>query len=98
MDENLVWPLAVAAILVAMVFANKKVCLWALVKEQMLVFRNDRKKKISLWDIFCFLGAPVMIAVILVYKLEFTIDEDLANLLTTVFSIVLLFCLVSQQS
>ena len=88
MDEKYVWISAVVAILLIMLLFNRKVRLLALIKEQLMVFKNDKTKKISLWDLACFLVFPLMIAAILVYKLNFTIDNDLATLLTTVFAIV----------
>ena len=88
MDEKYLWISAIVAILLIMLFFNRKVRLLALIKEQLLIFKNDKTKKTSIWDIVCFIGFPLIVALILVFKLNFTIDNDLATLLTTVFAIV----------
>lgn len=88
MSDKYIWTIIVTAVLTIMLFFNRKVRLFALIKEQMLVFKNDKTKKLSIWDYVCFLVLPLIVAIILVYKLEFTIDDTLANLLTTVFSVV----------
>lgn len=88
MQSKYIWILAVFILLCIMLFCNRKVRLWSLLIEQIRVFRNDKKKKISLWDCICFLVFPMVISLIFVYKLGFTINNNLAELLTTVFSIV----------
>lgn len=88
MQSKYIWILAVFILLCIMLFCNRKVRLWSLLIEQIRVFRNDKKKRISLWDCICFLGFPMVISPIFVYKLGFTINNNLAELLTTVFSIV----------
>ena len=87
-SKYIIWILAVFFHLCIMLFCNRKVRLWSLLIEQIRVFRNDKKKKISLWDCICFLVFPMVISLIFVYKLGFTINNNLAELLTTVFSIV----------
>ena len=87
-SKYIIWILAVFFLLCIMLFCNRKVRLWLLLIEQIRVFRNDKKKKISLWDCICFLVFPMVISLIFVYKLGFTINNNLAELLTTVFSIV----------
>lgn len=86
--QNRDWISVVCVLLCCMLFGNRKVRLWALIKEQIKVFRNDRKKRISPWDCICFLLLPMVISLILVFKLNCTISSGLAELLTTVFSIV----------
>lgn len=88
MKDKYLWVIIVAIVLTSMLFFNRKVRLFALVKEQLLVFKNNKKKKTSLWDYFCFFVSPLIIALVLIYKLEFSVDDALANLLTTVFSVV----------
>ena len=88
MQSKYIWILAVFILLCIMLFCNRKVRLWSLLIEQIRVFRNDKKKRISLWDCICFLVFPMLISLIFVYKLDFTINNNLAELLTTVFSIV----------
>ena len=88
MDDKLIGTLVIVILLVIMFFFNRKVRLFTLVKEQLLVFKNDKKKKISFWDLLCFFVFPMVVAIIFVCKFDFIIDNDLANLLTTVFSVV----------
>ena len=59
MDEKYVWISAIVAILLIMLLFNRKVRLLALIKEQLMVFKNDKTKKISLWDLACFLVFPL---------------------------------------
>ena len=88
MNDKIIWYLAVIALLFIMLFCNRKVRLFALIKEQFLVFKNYKKKKISVWDLICFFVFPIEVSCILVFALEFIIKDSLANLLTTVFSII----------
>lgn len=88
MDDKLTWSFTVVILLVIMFFCNRKVRLYSLAKEQILVFKNDKTKKVSFWDCVCFLAFPACVSIILVFKLNFIIDANLANLLTTVFSVV----------
>lgn len=88
MKSKYIWILAVFILLCIMLFCNRKVRLWSLLIEQIRIFRNDKKKRISPWDCICFLVFPMLISLIFVYKLDFTINNNLAELLTTVFSIV----------
>lgn len=82
------WITVVCMLLCCMLLGNRKVSLFAIIKEQLKVFRNDRKKRLSLWDCACFLIFPIVISLICVFKLDLTINSDLAGLLTTVFSFV----------
>lgn len=88
MQNKYIWIIITVALLLIMLLFNKKVRLWKLFKEQMKVFKNDKKKKYSPWDVFCFIIIPFIISLIVVYKLNFTINKNLAELLTTVFSVV----------
>ena len=88
MNDKYIWIVVTAIFLIMILFLNRKVRLFALAKEQLQVFKNANKETISLWDLLCFLVIPLVIAIILVYKLDFIVDNDLANLLTTVFSII----------
>lgn len=88
MNEKYIWIIIIAIFLIMILFLNRKVRLFALAKEQMQVFKNAKKKKLSLWDLLCFCVFPLIIAIIFVYKLDFIVDDALANLLTTVFSIL----------
>lgn len=88
MNDKYIWIIISAFFLIMIFFINRKVRLFALVNEQLQVFKNAKKKKLSLWDILCFCVFPLIVAIIFVYKLDFIIDDALANLLTTVFSVI----------
>ena len=48
MNDKYIWTIIVTAVLTIMLFFNRKVRLFALIKEQMLVFKNDKTKKLSI--------------------------------------------------
>ena len=88
MPDRNIWLFTAAALVVVMLFFNRNVRLCAVLKEQIKVFKNAKKQRISLWDCLCFLVFPWVFSYICVYQLDFVIEEELAQLLTTVFSIV----------
>lgn len=88
MLDRSIWILIAGAILCVMLFGNRKVWLWAILKEQLAVFKNDKKGRFSPWDFICFLILPVVLSWIFVWQLDIIVSESLAELLTTVFSII----------
>lgn len=88
MQNKNIWFFSAVALVFIMLFCNRKVWLWAVLKEQISVFRNAKKEKVSLWDCLCFFVFPWVVSYICTCKLNFVIKVDLAELLTTVFSIV----------
>ena len=52
MPDRNIWLFTAAALVVVMLFFNRKVRLWAVLKEQIKVFKNAKKQRISLWDCF----------------------------------------------
>ena len=54
MQNRNIWFFAAVALVFIMLFCNRKVWLWAVLKEQISVFRNAKKEKVSLWDCLCF--------------------------------------------
>ena len=50
MPDRNIWLFTAAALVVVMLFFNRKVRLWAVLKEQIKVFKNAKKQRISLWD------------------------------------------------
>lgn len=58
MPDRNIWLFTAAALVVVMLFFNRKVRLWAVLKEQIKVFKNAKKQRISLWDCLCFLVFP----------------------------------------
>lgn len=75
-------------IVLTMLFGNKKVRVFQVLKNQIKVFKNAKKNKTSIWDIICFVIFPIVLAVILVIGLDYEINETLAGVLTTVFAFV----------
>lgn len=71
-----------------MLFGNRKVRLFKIILVQIKVFRNAKTNKISLWDLFCFVIFPILTAIIFVLKLNLIVSVNLAEILTTVFSII----------
>lgn len=88
MQNKNFWILIIILCFMIMFFGNKKVRLWVLLKEQINIFTNAKKNKISLWDCICFFVIPLIISIIIIYKLDFIIKKELAELLSTVFSII----------
>lgn len=88
MQNKNIWFFSAVALVFIMLFCNRRVWLWAVLKEQISVFRNAKKEKVSLWDCLCFFVFPWVVSYICTCKLNFVIKVDLAELLTTVFSIV----------
>ena len=71
-----------------MLFFNKKVSLFQLFKRQFQVYKNDNKNKFSIWDFICFIILPICISLLIVFGIPYQIDVQLAEILTTVFSLV----------
>lgn len=80
--------LIIIILFILMMFFNKKVCLTQLFIKQIKVFRNDRAKKISIWDLMCFIVFPIIISALITFGLSYRINVGLAETLTTVFSLV----------
>lgn len=88
MNNQNIWAIFVGVLLLIMLFGNRKVRLLKIICEQMKVFRNAKTKRLSLWDFLCFVIFPIVAAVVVVFKLKLIISVDLAELFTTVFSII----------
>ena len=78
----------IALVVIIMLFFNKKVSLIRLFIEHLKVFKNDRTGKKSIWDYFCFFVFPIIIAVLIVFGMSYKVTSQLAEILTTVFSLV----------
>ena len=88
MNKQLIIVLIVVLLLALMLFFNKKVSLFRLFKRQFQVYKNDNKNKYSIWDLICFILFPIFISLLIVFGIPYKIDIKLAELLTTVFSLV----------
>ena len=78
----------IALLAVIMLFFNKKVSLIRLFIKQLKVFKNARTGKQSIWDMICFFVFPIAISGLIVFGLSFRVTTQLAETLTTVFSLV----------
>mgnify|MGYP006916064273 CR=1 FL=1 len=78
----------IASLTVMMLFLNKKVNLIRLFIKQLEVFKNAHTGKRSIWDIICFFVFPIAISGLIVFGLSFRVTAQLAETLTTVFSLV----------
>lgn len=88
MLSEIVKILVVVLSLCFMFIGNRKVRIFSIFAEQINVFRNDKKNKISGWDILCFNIMPILLSVDIVIGYERVIDETLAGVLTTVFAFI----------
>lgn len=86
MNKTLI--LIIAILFILMIFFNKKVCLTRLFIKQIQVLKNDRTKKFSIWDLVCFIVFPIIISALITFGLSYQIGVELAETLTTVFSLV----------
>ena len=83
------WVVILIALLAfMMLFFNKKVSLIRLFIKQLKVFKNARTSKQSIWDMICFFVFPIALSGLIVFGLSFRITTQLAETLTTVFSLV----------
>lgn len=88
MSKQTIILILIAILIAVMLLFNKKVNLIRLFIKQLQVFRNDHTGKFSFWDLMCFIVFPIFIAVLIVCGLQYHIDPKLAEILTTVFSLV----------
>lgn len=88
MDREVLFRILAIAIVLVMLLFNKKVCILAVIKKQLLIFKNAETGKISLWDIICFIVMPIILSIIITYEIGCPIDDNMAMLLTTIFAIV----------
>ena len=56
--------------------------------KQLSVFKNAKNEKISVWDLVCFIVAPIVLAILLVFILGYDISNSVASVLTTVYAFV----------
>lgn len=81
----------IAILVVICIFAmlcNRKINVVAIFIEQLKVFKDNRTKKISPWDIISFILCPFFLSLALVIWYEFNINKELAQILTTAFSLI----------
>ena len=88
MNRQLMAGITIALVAVLMLFFNRKVNLIRLFIKQLDVFKDARTGKRSVWDVLCFFVFPIVIAISIVFGMSFKITTQLAELLTTVFSLV----------
>lgn len=67
---------------------NKKLNIFKIIKQQFTIYKNDRTKKKSLYDIFTFFINPLGISILLVFVIDYKFIFDLSELVITILSIV----------
>lgn len=80
--------LIIGILIFVMLFFNKKVNIIRLFASQFKIFKNDKFNKFSIWDLICFFVIPIAVSVLIVFGIPYHIDAELAEVLTTVFSLV----------
>lgn len=88
MDRQYYVLLIIGILIFVMLFFNKKVNLIRLFISQFQVFKNDKTGKYSIWDIVSFLVIPIAVSVLFVFGMPYRVSSELAEVLTTVFSLV----------
>ena len=88
MVKQYIWGAFIGVLLMLMLFGNRKVRLLKIICEQLKVFRNAKSSKFSFWDFCCFVIFPIIVSAVSVLKLKLIISIDLAEIFTTVFSII----------
>jgi hypothetical protein len=88
MPVKYIWAIMAFIIIIIMLFTNKKVRIFSIFIEQLQVFKNAKTNKFSLWDFVCFLFMPIGLAAIITFGFQTVIDDELAGILTTVFSLI----------
>lgn len=67
---------------------NRKINVFKIITKQFSIYKNDKTKKYSIFDIFTFIVVPISMAIILVFLLEYSFLTTKADLFITVLSIV----------
>ncbi|MGX8711407.1 MAG: hypothetical protein ACQGTM_14320 [bacterium] len=88
MSIKYIWATVAFVIIFIMLFANKKVRIFSVFIEQLQVFKNAKTNKLSPWDFVCFIFMPIGLATVITFGFQVIIDDELAGILTTVFSLV----------
>lgn len=88
MDKQYYVLLIIGILIFVMLFFNKKVNLIRLFIKQFQVFKNDKTGKYSIWDIVSFFVIPIAVSVLFVFGMPYRVSSELAEVLTTVFSLV----------
>ena len=67
---------------------NPKIRLWKVFYDQFMVYKNDRNKRISAWDICTFLIAPLGFSAFIAFSLPYEKVVKSSSTIITVFSII----------
>ena len=67
---------------------NNKLNVFKIIKKQFIVYKNDRTKKASIYDIFTFFIVPLLIAIATSFLIEIDVFAKASELLITIFSIM----------
>ncbi len=75
-------------IIVLMLFVNSKVRIYDIFLKQILVYRNYRNNRISIWDLMCFIIFPLVLAVMSVFCFHYLVTPRLAGSLTDILALI----------
>ena len=88
MPIKYIWSAVAFTIIFFMLFGNKKVRIYSVFIKQLQVFKDARTNRLSPWDFVCFLLMPIGLSAVITFGFKAIIDDELAVVLTTVFSLV----------
>jgi hypothetical protein len=80
--------IALTVICIGAMLFNRKIYIIKIFVEQIKAFKNDKTEKISFFDIISFVVCPIILSSIITYYYNFIIDETLAEILVTAFTLI----------
>lgn len=79
--------ICVVVILSAAILFNRKINILKIVKKQFAVYRNDKTKRVSVYDIFAFIVFPIIISIVLVFLIDYEFMSNRLDTMITILSI-----------
>lgn len=83
-----IWQIVCVLFLLVVVALNPKVQLIKIFVEQFKVYKNDKTKKISLYDIISFICIPIVLSIFVAVSLSYEEISEASSTIITVFSLV----------
>jgi len=80
--------MALTIVCILSMLFNRKINVAKVFIEQLRVFKDNRTQKISLLDILSFVICPHLLSAIMVFWYDFHVEKELAQVLTTAFSLI----------
>lgn len=79
--------ISVVAVLSIAILLNRKINIWKIIRRQFAVYRNDKTKSISVYDIFTFVVFPIIMAIALVFLIDYEFMSNRLDTMITILSI-----------